>query len=275
MIAVPDRGMERRFTRRDRIWQFVLFHIRPAFVASWLKKLAGMRRRDIATGRGVFHVDPVSQFAVALASPRGYEPEMCSALEHFLKPSGVFVDVGANEGFFAVMASKLVGGGGRVLAVEPQSRLKVVVERNLRLNRALNAILVQAAISDTEGSVELFVSPDMNTGSTSLRNSTRYRLPSETVSVMTLSQLFEFAGIQSADLVKMDIEGSEYEAVLGSQELFRSHRIRAFAFELHHEAIRNRGKDPEAVVRFLEGCGYSIAPDLPAQVWVAPVPRAA
>ena len=262
--------MERGFTAGDRFWQYVLFRVRPAMVASWIKRVVGLRRRDIDTSYGTFHIDPVSQFAMALTSVRGYEPEMSNALEHFLKPGATFVDIGANEGFFSVMASRLVGATGKVVAVEPQTRLKGVVERNFQLNGVTNATLLSCAISDHEGNADLFVSPDTNTGSTALRNMTRYRLPKEVVRVTTLLRLFDSEGIQSADLVKMDIEGAEYEAVLGSPELFKAHRIKAFAFELHHAAIASRGGDPEEVIRFLEGCGYSLAPGLPASVWVSP-----
>jgi FkbM family methyltransferase len=262
--------VERGFTAGDRFWQYVLFRVRPALLASWVKRLVGVHRRDIDTPGGAFYADPVSQFAVALGSDRGYEPEMSHALGHFLKPAATFVDIGANEGFFSVMASRLVGATGRVVAVEPQSRLKGVVERNFRLNGVTNATLHSCAISDREGTADLFVSPDTNTGSTALRNMTRYRLPSEVVPVTTLTKLFDSEGIRSADLVKMDIEGAEYEAVLGSPGLFEAHRIKAFAFELHHAAIASRGGDPEAVIRFLQGCGYALAPGLPASVWVSP-----
>jgi hypothetical protein len=57
-------------------------------------------------------------------------------------------------------------------------------------------------------------------------------------------------------LLKVDIEGYEYEAILGSQEVFRSGKIRAIALELHPGAIRKRGLDPEAIPTFLECCGY-------------------
>lgn len=265
--------MERAFTARDRFWQNVILHVRPALVASWIKRFIGLRRRDIETRYGIFHIDPVSQFAMALTSTRGYEPEISGALAHFLKSAATFVDIGANEGFFAVMASKLVGATGKIIAVEPQTRLKTVVERNFQLNRVSNATLLPYAISDREGTVELFVSPDTNTGSTALHRTTRYPLHRETVTVTTLSKLFESAGIHTADLVKMDIEGAEFEAVLGSPDLFKSHRIKAFVFELHHAAISSRGRDPAAVERFLESCGYTVAQGLSATVWVSPEQR--
>lgn len=262
--------MGQGFTAAERFWQRVLFRVRPAPVASWIKRRVGLHRRDFRTDYGVFHIDPVSQFAMAVTSGHGYEPEMSSALRTFLKSGGTFVDIGANEGFFSVMASTLVGATGRVVSVEPQSRLKAVVERNFLLNEVSNATLCCCAISDRLGTADLFVSPDTNTGSTALRNMTRYRLRSEAVPVTTLTRLFDAEGVDCADLVKMDIEGAEYEAILGSQEVFRSRRIKAFAFELHHAAISSRGGDPEAVIRFLEECGYALAPGLPASVWVSP-----
>lgn len=262
--------MKQAFSAGERFWQRVLFRIRPAILASWMKRLIGLRRRDIETDYGSFHVDPVSQFALALTSAKGYEPEMSHAVGWFLKPGGTFVDIGANEGFFAVMAARIVGTGGKVVAVEPQSRLQAVVERNFRLNGVTNAALVPCAISDREGRVDLFVSPDTNTGSTGLQNMTRYRLATESVPVMTLLKLFESHSIASADLVKMDIEGAEFEAILGSPALFESRRIKAFAFEMHEAAIARRGGDPKDVIRFLEKCGYALAAGLPASVWVAP-----
>ena len=76
------------------------------------------------------------------------------------------------------------------------------------------------------------------------------------------------ANIGVADLVKMDIESFEYEAVTGSTELFRSHKIRALALEMHPTQIISRGHDPSAICRVLESAGYVLAKGLPTNVWV-------
>ena len=74
-----------KLSRKDRFLQQMLMRVRPAFVAAWAKKLFRVKRCDVKNKFGTFHVDPVSQFASALLSDRGYEPEMCHTLELFSK----------------------------------------------------------------------------------------------------------------------------------------------------------------------------------------------
>jgi len=258
----------RRLAPADASWPRWLLRVRPAFVAAWLKKWLGVERCEVETPLGRFYIDPVSQFGNALVSREGYEPEMRRTLEMFVRPGSVFLDVGANEGFFSVLASRLVGSHGRVIAVEPQQRLAPVIRRNLELNACSNVSLFSCAISDRRGEAVLHLSPDTNTGSTALYQSTRYRLPRVTAPVTTLEDFALRAELQTIDLVKMDIEGFEYEAILGSPRLFESGCIAAIALELHPGPIAHRGLDPSAIARFLERCGYAIAAEAPTAVWV-------
>jgi hypothetical protein len=76
--------------------------------------------------------------------------------------------------------------------------------------------------------------------------------------------------LPSIDLMKIDIEGFEYEAILGSPTAFREHRVKAVALELHPEAIRERDLKPEAIVSFLENCGYRRAENFSTLVYCAP-----
>jgi len=257
-----------RLSPADSSWPRWLLRVRPAFVAAWLKKWLGVERCEVETPFGRFLIDPVSQFGNALVSSDGYEPEMRRTLETFVRPGSVFLDVGANEGFFSVLASRLVGSRGRVIAVEPQERLAPVIRSNLALNACANVSVFSCAISDRRGEAELHLSPDTNTGSTALYQSTRYRLPRVTVPVTTLADFVERAEVPRIDFVKMDIEGFEYEAILGSQQLFESGRIAALALELHPGPIAHRGLDPSAIARFLERSGYSLAAGAPTPVWV-------
>jgi FkbM family methyltransferase len=245
-----------------------LLRVRPAFVATWLKKWLRVERREVETPFGRFWVDPVSQFGSALVSTAGYEPEMCRTLETFVRPGSVFLDVGANEGFFSVLGSRLVGPRGRVIAIEPQERLAPVIRANLELNACANVSIFSCAISDRHGEADLHLSPDTNTGSTALYQSTRYRLPRVTVPVTTLEDFVESAQLREIDFAKMDIEGFEYEAILGSPRLFESGRIAALALELHPGPIAHRRLDPAEIARLLEHCGYSLAAGAPTPVWV-------
>ena len=230
--------------------------VRPAFLAAWLKTLLRVRRKPVGTKEGIFWIDPVSQFAVNLVAGHGYEPEMGETLRRYLRPGSTFVDIGANEGFFTVQAAKIVGNSGRVLAVEPQGRLQEVIRKNLELNGLTNVTLVRSAVSDRPGEAELHISPSTNTGSTGLSQSTRYRVPQEAVPVNTLEGILDQHGIEKVDLMKMDIEGFEYEALTGAERLLKTKRIRALALEMHPELMRGRGKEPERLETLLTNCGY-------------------
>jgi hypothetical protein len=96
----------------------MLLRIRPAPIAVFLKRVLRIQRVIMETASGRFWVDPVSNFGIALISGL-YEPSMQNTLPMFLGPGKVFVDVGANEGFFTVQGARLTSSGGRVIAVEP------------------------------------------------------------------------------------------------------------------------------------------------------------
>lgn len=257
------------FSIKDRLLQKTLLRVRPAALADLLKKLLLVRRKVISTSVGRFYVDPVSNLSAALVNGGEYEPGMLQTLRHYLRPSATFVDIGANEGYFTVHGANLVGPAGRVIAVEPQHRLSQVLAHNFALNDRKNIRILSCAVSDASGTANLYVSPDTNTGCTSLYLPTRYRLPTEVVQTITLSELFSLCEIDRADLVKMDIEGAEYAAILGSPDLFRGHRIRALALELHPTIIRKRNLDPNAITEFLGRSGYHLDSRLENTVYVA------
>lgn len=234
----------------------LIFRVRPAFAAAALKRLFRVRRAPFRTKWGVFLLDPVSQFGSRMMSAGGYEPQMVEAVQGLLRPGDLFLDVGANEGFFSIIASKRVGPEGRVFAVEPQSRLQPVIVANIARNKARNVELLQRAVSDERGIAELFLPPDTNTGSSGLFRTTRYRNPSERVLQATLSDIVAMMPDRPIRLMKMDIESFEHEAILGSKPLFEEGRIENIALELHPPVIEARGKRCEDITEFLESCGY-------------------
>jgi FkbM family methyltransferase len=246
----------------------LLMRIRPAPVASLLKRMLRIRRCVITTREGRFWVDPASYAGLELAGTGVYDPATLALLYRLLRPGDTFVDIGANEGFFTVVASRIVGASGRVLAVEPQKRLEAVLSRNLALNGCANVTVVQAAISDHSGTSMLHLTPDMNNAASGLAAPTRYRLATQPTPLLTLSELLARAP-GTAPLVKMDIESFEHEAIHGGESLFRAGAVRALILELHYGMLLKRGLDTEAVPRLLRSCGYEQVPECGGLVWAA------
>ncbi|MFP4445128.1 MAG: FkbM family methyltransferase [Desulfosudaceae bacterium] len=139
----------------------------------------------------------------------------------YLRPGGVFLDIGANIGYYTVLGAKAVGEQGRVIAYEPDRANFVLLEKNLRLNGITNATAFAAAVSDYNGRAALYLSPD-NRGDHRLYASgdARRRLMAEVVDggehLRTLTGRVDF--------IKIDTQGSEFYVLKGLQALIRANR---------------------------------------------------
>ena len=134
-------------------------HIKPALFAAWLKRLLRIDRRVVSPPDGPrLWLDPASAFGYLVVRNGVYEPGLRRLVEGILRPGTNFVDVGANEGYFTLCAALV---GANVHAIEPQTRLQPVLERNLALNPGTleRVRLHPVALSDREEAVELFLAP--------------------------------------------------------------------------------------------------------------------
>src|SRR5262249_23789681 len=121
--------------------------VRPAQLSAIVKRILNIRRLCVQAKTGDrFLVDPVSVLGAHLIRESEHEPGWTRALQHVLRPGDIFLDVGGNEGYFSVLASKLVAHG-RVHCIEPQSRLQSIIENNLALNSRTNVLVHRIALS--------------------------------------------------------------------------------------------------------------------------------
>ncbi len=257
-------------TPYQRWVQMLLIRIRPAPLASLLKRVLGNSRIVVSTQQGRFWIDPASSLGVPLSRDGCYEPGMQKTIEKFLSPGDTFMDLGANEGYFTVIGAKRCGPRGRVVAIEPQKRLLPVIAENLRINGVDWANVVNVAVTDSEGIATIHLASDINTGSSGLHRSTKYRLPTQQVAARTLAQVLDEEQLAYVDLMKVDIEGFEYEALLGSPDVFRKRRVKALALELHPTILANRKKDTSLINKMLEEYNYRMTDIFGNTVWIAP-----
>lgn len=240
----------------DKIYRSLL-RIRPAILGQFIKKIINYPSRVLQTSNGNFLVDVVSQFGAELSLRGIYEPDTVEFLLKSLKPGDTFVDVGANQGYFSVIASRLVGEKGRVILIEPQKRLQKLIAKNLELNKCVNVKVLQVAISDKKDDQPFYLSPDTNTGSSSLMTTTKYPLKEQVVESWTLSDVFEKEKLNNCSLLKVDVEGWEREVILGSKHLFEQNLVRAIIIEFHPRLLEKRGVFQYEIINFLLGCGYA------------------
>lgn len=163
-----------------------------------------------------------------------------------------FVDLGANKGYYSILASKLVGDKGRVFAFEPDSDIYSMLEVNLKGKRNVKAI--NKAVSDYTGSTRLYLS-DSNPASNSIYYGANEGTRSMCVEVTSLDAFFENTGI-AIDIVKMDIQGAEMSAVNGGHKLIESTKEIKIITELDPDCARAAGYSPEDFLSKLTENGF-------------------
>ena len=137
-----------------------------------------------------------------------WEPDISSVIESSLSPGDVFVDVGANIGYDTLLASRLVGGTGAVVAIEASARTFALLTRNLALNEAGNVRAVNLAVSDRETTLDLYEVNDRNIGAATTLAS-RGGTPLQSVDARPLETILSPDELARVRLIKMDIEGAE------------------------------------------------------------------
>ena len=154
-----------------------------------------------------------------------------------LKQGMVVLDVGANTGCFTVLASKLVGASGKVVALEPIGDNFRCLEKTIEANNLANATPLQFAVGDGDGELEIMLAEPSGQHSAVLeRGRETVRVP-----VRTLDSLVAELGLERVDFIKVDVEGMEPEVLRGARETIRRFRphlaVSAYHLPEHRELL--------------------------------------
>ncbi|MCL6481170.1 MAG: FkbM family methyltransferase [Firmicutes bacterium] len=172
------------------------------------------------------------------------------ALVEHLRPGMVFYDIGANIGFFSLLAARLVGPSGRVFAFEPEPALLPRLLENIARNGFDHITVVGKAVTATSGEIffepaDSHSSPDFGLG--------RIREEATCTTVPVAGVALDDFVLQHPwpDVVKCDAEGAEVDILRGATQLLRARRT-IFVIETH-SATHER-----AVCELLEQHGYTV-----------------
>lgn len=180
-----------------------------------------------------------------------YERDTADLFARLIKPGMTVVDIGAHVGYFTRLYADLVGPAGAVFAFEADPKNFALLERNVR-GRA-NVRLFKDAIADREGTLDFFET-DNNTGCHSLI-ATATRPHKLSVPATTLDRLFANGTIPKIDVIKMDIEGAEPQALRGMTQAIRSNPHLALVVELCPANLTEGGVSTEAFLAQLHDLG--------------------
>lgn len=188
-------------TRKNKIlflYKFFLLNFKKflfkKFIVNWIENL------KFYYGRGMWGLSGEAYYGLN-------EMEDQIFLLHFLKKNDLFLDIGANLGSFALLASGIKGA--KTIAVEPSSRSFLLLNENVKLNNLEHKIqLLKVAVGDKN--TEIYLSKNLDVCNR-IVNRNEYLFDSEKVSCITLDELLAKCETIPA-LIKLDIEGYEYRA---------------------------------------------------------------
>jgi FkbM family methyltransferase len=189
-----------------------------------------------------------------------HEKTTTDLFKKVVKPGNVVVDLGANIGYFTLLASKLVGSNGKVFAFEPEPKNYSYLSKNIEINNYNQTNAFQKAVSDKNGKTQLYVCL-YDTGHHTIneysgieaysrgRHTEKQAVDIETVSLDS----FLNGKTDHVDVMKVDVEGAEALAFFGMENILKANRDIKIFLEFFPLLIKNMGSSPEEFIRKILG----------------------
>jgi FkbM family methyltransferase len=157
-----------------------------------------------------------------------------------LRAGQTFIDVGANIGLFTVLAGRLLGPTGRVIAYEADPEIAVFLQRNIQLNRLTDRVEIRQCAAAAEAGEVTFTAADEFRAQGSLREEA---VQGRQHKVTVRSEPLDNLNIHNAALVKIDVQGSEFLVFQGMRRLLEERRVDAISFELERDLLGDEFHD--------------------------------
>jgi FkbM family methyltransferase len=173
-----------------------------------------------------------------------YESGKQKVFEALITPGSAVFDIGANVGYYTLLASVLAGESGHVYAFEPVPRNLRYLRRHIALNQLSNVTVMDSAVSDVTGRSRFSVSGSSAIGSLSEQGEIE-------VATLALDDLDAAQGVRAKSHLKIDVEGAELKVLRGAEAFLKTWRPSIL--------LATHGPDVHmACCRFLLGIGYDI-----------------
>lgn len=188
----------------------------------------------------------------------------------YLQPGMTVFDVGSNLGELTLLFSSLVGPTGKVYAFEASSSVYARFEAFWKTLGRPQVIPNNVAVSDVVDYVSLNVYDDDHSGWNTLANRPLEKygisikpVQTETVKSTTVDSYCQEHGIENIDLLKIDVEGAEYQVLRGATQMLKEKRIKRCAFEFGGTTF-DMGNHPDQIQAYLNEVGYRIRNIVPS-----------
>ncbi len=185
-----------------------------------------------------------------------YEPQETQIALGLLGPGMIVADVGANWGYFTLVCANRVGRTGRVIALEPHPRLASMLAENVASN-GLSQVEVHRVAAGAAAESKGFVAFDEQGGNWGVSRAAQgSEVPDFETEAVALDALLDDRRADRIDLVKIDIEGAEGEAIRGMAAGLERRRYRYVLVECHPVELERMGVSVEQCLAPFRRAGY-------------------
>lgn len=198
-----------------------------------------------------------------------YERPIQQAIASHLMPGDTFFDIGANVGFFSLIAARCVGKDGRVYAFEPVPQNADAITRSAQLNGFDIIRVFPEAIAATTGRAELLLARHIGGAALASAETPPDMTGHLEVDVTTLDDAIVQRGLRPPTLIKLDVEGAELNAFRGMMETLRTHRPKII-YEVDDPTREGLDRKARLIAALLTSAGYALAAlpaSYPGQGW--------
>lgn len=187
---------------------------------------------------------------------RDWEHNETLYLVENVAPDSIFVDIGANIGYYTVLASSLVGASGRVFSFEPDRQNFQILEQNLALNHCDNVTLHSCALGETDDLQCLYKS-DSNSGDHRLSIFAFEKdRETELVPVRRLDSFLNTLAPGKRIAMKMDVQGFEVHVMRGMTRILEERDVYLVMAELCPKLISLSGDEPDDMLELFKDAGF-------------------
>lgn len=187
---------------------------------------------------------------------RCHEPETEMVFKEMAKSSKLFLDVGANIGYFSFLV-KQMSPQSKVYSFEPLPQNILAYQKNRELNNFSLMFLQELCVADKAGDTEFLIPPSEESGWGRMAHRDLFSGEKIKRQVVTLDEFCEQNQLTTVDFIKIDVEGYEFKVLQGAQKLIETQRPR-ICIELNEPCLLDTGTSGEEIFRFFKDRNYQM-----------------
>lgn len=228
-------------------------------ISGTLKRIgAPVNRQHISIfGNGRMSLDLQDGMQRSLYYSGSWEQNFTACLSRYLSEGSVFVDIGANIGYYTILAALRVGQTGHVYSFEPNPKAFSYLQENVALNRLNNVSLQNVALGDsnTTGHLKLCLG---QLGLSRLITDNADDDDLVSVPIITLDAWLQGYDEQApkVDVMKIDAEGAEMLILQGGHQLLSAASPPYLLVEVEDRWLQRMGSSGQQVLQYLSELGY-------------------